>query len=459
MTNSLRRVLHLYDTATREVRELALREPGKISIYLCGPTVYGPPHLGHGRATLVYDILRRYLTWSGLEVRLVSNITDIDDKIIDRAEREGRAWSDITAKCEDVWFKAMAGIDVERPTDVPHATEYVDEMVDMIGTLVAADSAYVTSDGVYLSVESVPGYGLLAHQSLDDMLAGGGDREVLGASEKRHPADFALWKFSKPGEPSWPSPWGEGRPGWHSECVVMSLGLLGDGFDLHCGGQDLRFPHHENERAQAVALGREFARHWMHNGFVVDAEGEKMSKSLGNVSNLLDLIEVYDPRAYRMVLLQSHYRSPVGISGDGLDAAGRSLAGLDGFAARATALPAADADQSVLDEFRTAMNDDLDTPRATALLFDTVRRANTAIDAGETTRAASLAAAVNEICAAVGLRLEGPAEVPAEVAARAVELDEARAAKDFVTADAIRAELQAAGWTVETTRDGTTVRR
>jgi cysteinyl-tRNA synthetase len=353
----------------------------------------------------------------------------------------------------------MAGIDVERPTDVPHATEYVDEMVEMIAMLVAADSAYVTSDGVYLSVESVPGYGLLAHQSLDDMLAGGGDREVFGASEKRHPADFALWKFSKPGEPSWPSPWGEGRPGWHSECVVMSLGLLGDGFDLHCGGQDLRFPHHENERAQAVALGREFARHWMHNGFVVDAEGEKMSKSLGNVSNLLDLIEVYDPRAYRMVLLQSHYRSPVGISGDGLDAAGRSLAGLDGFAARAASLPAADADQSVLDEFRTAMDDDLDTPRATALLFDTVRRANTAIDAGETTLAASLAAAVNEICAAVGLRLEGPAEVPAEIAARAAELDTARAAKDFATADAIRAELQAAGWTVETTRDGTTVRR
>ncbi len=452
-------MLHLYDTATREVRELALREPGKGSIYLCGPTVYGPPHLGHGRATLVYDILRRYLTWSGLDVRLVSNITDIDDKIIDRAHREGREWTEITHRCEDVWFKAMAGIDVERPTDVPHATEYVDEMVEMIATLVAADSAYVTSDGVYLSVEAVPGYGLLAHQSLDDMLAGGGDREVFGASEKRHPADFALWKFSKPGEPAWASPWAEGRPGWHSECVVMSLGLLGDGFDLHCGGQDLRFPHHENERAQAVALGREFARHWMHNGFVVDAEGEKMSKSLGNVSNLLDLIEVYDPRAYRMVLLQSHYLSPVGISGDGLDAAGRSLAGLDGFAARAAALPGADADQSVLEEFRAAMDDDLDTPRATALLFDTVRRANTAIDAGETALAASLAAAVSEICAAVGLRLEGPAEVPAEVAARAAELDAARAAKDFATADAIRAELQAAGWTVETTRDGTTVRR
>jgi cysteinyl-tRNA synthetase len=458
--NNLGLVLHLYDTAERSVRELNLREPGRVSIYLCGPTVYGPPHLGHGRATLVYDILRRYLEWTGLEVRLVSNITDIDDKIIDRADREGRPWEEITSKCESVWFTAMEGIDVIRPTDVPHATEWVVEMVAMIGELIERNAAYVTSDGVYLSVESVPGYGLLAHQSLDDMLAGGGDREVFGASEKRHPADFALWKLAKPGEPAWPSPWGEGRPGWHSECVVMSLGLLGDGFDLHCGGQDLRFPHHENERAQAVALGREFARHWMHNGFVVDAEGEKMSKSLGNVSNLLDLIETYDPRAYRMVLLQSHYRSPVGISGDGLDAAGRSLAGLDSFAARlADVAQRCDADTEVLAEFTAAMNDDLDTPRATALIFDTVRQSNSAIDAGDADRAGALAAAVFEMCAAVGLRLEGRSEIPDEAKALAAELDAARAAKDYPTADRIRSELQDAGWTVETTRDGTTLRR
>ncbi|MGA0034878.1 MAG: cysteine--tRNA ligase [Ilumatobacteraceae bacterium] len=452
-------MLHLYDTATRQVRELAMREPGRLSIYLCGPTVYGPPHLGHGRATLVYDILRRYLEWSGIEVRLVSNITDIDDKIIDRAEREGREWSDITTKCENIWFRAMEGIDVLRPTDVPHATEWVDEMVDMISTLESSGAAYATSDGVYLSVESVEGYGLLAHQSLDEMMAGGGDREVLGASEKRHPADFALWKFAKPGEPAWESPWGAGRPGWHSECVVMSLGLLGDGFDLHCGGQDLRFPHHENERAQAVALGREFARHWMHNGFVVDAEGEKMSKSLGNVSNLLDLIEVYDPRAYRMVLLQSHYRSPVGISADGLEAAGRSLAGLDSFISRTASLEDVDADAATLDAFRVAMDDDLDTPKAMALLFDTMRQANTALDEGDDATAARLVSAVKVICGAVGLRLVEPEDVPVEVLAQAAALDAARAAKDYEAADAIRAELQNAGWQVETTRDGTTVRR
>ena len=252
-------MLHLYDTVTRDVRELKMREPGKLGIYLCGPTVYGPPHLGHGRATLVYDILRRYMEWCGVRVRLVSNITDIDDKIIDRANRENRPWTEITHKCETVWFEAMNALGVLRPTDVPHATEYVEQMVQMIGELMAGDSAYATDDGVYLDISSVPDYGLLAHQNLDDMLSGGGDREVLGAAQKRHPADFALWKFSKPSETSWPSPWGEGRPGWHSECVVMSLQLLGEGFDLHCGGADLRFPHHENERAQAVALGKTFA--------------------------------------------------------------------------------------------------------------------------------------------------------------------------------------------------------
>ena len=304
-------MLRLYDTATRQVRELAMREPGIVSIYLCGPTVYGPPHLGHGRATLVYDVLRRYLESTGIAVRLVSNITDIDDRIIERANREQRPWEEITHRCENVWFEAMERLNVARPTDVPHATEYVDEMVEMIGQLVEIGRAYTTDDGVYLSVETVEDYGLLAGQRLNDMLEGGGDREVFGADNKRHPADFVLWKLAKPGEPSWPSPWGDGRPGWHSECVVMSLDLLGEGFDLHCGGMDLKFPHHENERAQAVALGKRFANHWMHNGFVVDAEGEKMSKSIGNVANLLDLTEHYDPRAYRMLLLQSHYRSPV----------------------------------------------------------------------------------------------------------------------------------------------------
>ena len=452
-------MLNLYDTATQTVKPLALRDPGKVSIYLCGPTVYGPPHLGHGRATLVYDILRRYLEWTGLEVRLASNITDIDDKIINRANDEGRPWQDITTKCESIWFDAMGRLGVVRPTDVPHATEYVDQMVAMIGELVTRDSAYVTDDGVYLSVEAVPDYGLLAHQSLDEMLAGGGEREVLGAGNKRHPADFALWKFSKPGEPSWPSPWGEGRPGWHSECVVMSLELLGEGFDLHCGGADLRFPHHENERAQAVALGKTFANHWMHNGFVVDVEGEKMSKSLGNVANLLDLLDQYDARAYRLLLLQTHYRSPVRVGLDTLEAAVASLAGLDAFAARTAATAGAEPDSDVIEKFCAVMDDDLDTVAAMALVFDTVRAANTAADAGDTARVASLRAAALEMMGAVGLEVKQLDDVDADTLAKAAALDAARAAKDFATADRLRAELHDAGWTVETTKEGTRVRR
>ena len=434
-----------------------MREPGKLGMYLCGPTVYGPPHLGHGRATLVYDVLRRYLEWRGIEVRLVSNITDIDDKIIDRANRENRPWQDITHKCESVWFDAMGRLGVQRPTDIPHATDYVEQMVHMIGALVERGAAYTTSDGVYLSVESVPGYGALAHQSLDDMLAGGGDREVLGAQEKRHSADFALWKFSKPDEPSWPSPWGDGRPGWHSECVVMSLELLGEGFDLHCGGADLRFPHHENERAQAVALGKQFANHWMHNGFVVDPEGEKMSKSIGNVANLLDLLDNYDPRAYRMLLLQTQYRSPVKVGQDNIDASVQALAGLDSFAARSAGQTAA-ADADTLAQFVQIMDNDLDTPNAMAHIFDTVRRANTAIDASEAA-AGALTAAVHEMCGALGLQLGSTGEVADDAQTLAKALDAARAAKDFAKADALRAELQSLGYVVETTKAGTALRR
>ncbi|MGA0064502.1 MAG: cysteine--tRNA ligase [Ilumatobacteraceae bacterium] len=450
-------MLRLFDSLSREVRELHMRRPGHLDVYLCGPTVYGPPHLGHGRATIVYDILRRYLEWTGVSVRLVSNITDIDDKIIDRAARESRPWQDITHKCESVWFDAMSRLGVARPTDVPHATDYVDQMVEMIAELERRDCAYVTSDGVYLDVAKVPDYGALAYQSLDDMIAGGGDRTVLGADEKRSPADFALWKFSKPDEPSWPAPWGAGRPGWHSECVVMSLELLGDGFDLHCGGADLRFPHHENERAQAVALGREFARHWMHNGFVVDAEGEKMSKSLGNVANLLDLLDHYDPRAYRMLLLQTHYRSPVKVGQDNIDASVNALAGLDSFGARSASI-AGEPDADVVARFRTLMDDDLDTPSAMAHIFDTVRRANTAIDAGETS-AGALVAAVHEMCRALGLEIAVTGAVDDDASAKARALDAARAAKDFAAADALRDELQKAGWTVETGKGGTTLRR
>ncbi|MGH9157125.1 MAG: cysteine--tRNA ligase, partial [Acidimicrobiales bacterium] len=281
-------MLALYDTALRRVVPLELRRPGEVSLYVCGPTVDAEPHAGHGRMTVVWDVLRRYLEWSGLSVQMVSNITDIDDKIIARADREGRPAAGVAAHYEAAWYRAMDALGVRRPDADPHATAWVDEMVALVAGLVAGGAAYQTADGVYFSAAAVADYGLLAQQALDTMRAG---ERVAMVDDKRSPADFVLWKNAKPGEPNWPSPWGRGRPGWHTECVVMSLGLLGEGFDIHGGGVDLAFPHHENERAQAVAAGRPFARRWVHSGHLVAAvgpgagpgagAGEKMSKSLG----------------------------------------------------------------------------------------------------------------------------------------------------------------------------------
>ncbi len=449
-------MVSLYDSALQKVVPLDVRDEGKVSMYVCGPTVYGPPHIGHGRMTLTYDILRRYLTWAGYDVTFVSNVTDIDDQIINRANRENRDWVDIAVKCEAVWWRAMDALNVLRPDHTPHATDYVDEMVELIGRLLDAGKAYLTSDGVYLAVEDVEGYGLLAHQSLDDLRAGGGDREIVGA-EKRHPADFALWKFVKPGEPHWPSPWGDGRPGWHTECVVMSLDLLGEGFDLHTGGMDLMFPHHENERAQAVALGADFAGHWMHHGFV-ELEGEKMSKSLGNVKNLLDLIDEYDARAFRLLLLQSHYRSPIEVTGTTMQQAEAAVERLDGFARRTIDLDGAP-DTAVMAAFGEAMADDLDTAKAVDLLFRQVREANSALDGGDRDAAATAAATAASIAEVLGLELRGETRsVPAEIAALAAERHEARAARDFDRADALRDQLTEAGWMVEDSADGPIVR-
>jgi cysteinyl-tRNA synthetase len=308
---------------------------------------------------------------------------------------------------------------------------------------------------VYFQSERVDDYGLLARQPLESLKAGA---RVEGTEEKRSPVDFALWKKAKPGEPTWPSPWGPGRPGWHTECVVMSLDLLGDGFDIHGGGQDLAFPHHENERAQAVADGRRFARYWLHNGFV-EVEGTKMSKSLGNVANLLDLVEQYDPRAYRLLVLGSHYRSPIDVTDDNLRAAERSLDRLDSFARRAAELGVAEPDAEALARFRAAMDDDLDTPQAMALVFDLVRRANALLDDRDAEAAAPLAAAVLEIAGAVGLELHAEeGEVPDEIRELARQRDEARAAKEWARADALRDRIVAAGYVVEDTPAGTEVR-
>ncbi len=453
-------MMRLHDTATKQIVPLRLREPGKVSIYVCGPTVYAPPHIGHGRHGLVYDVLRRFLLWTGLDVTFVSNITDIDDAIIERGRREERDPAEIAVKCEAVWWDAMDRINVLRPDHTPRATEYVDEMIALIGRLVDDDKAYTTSDGVYLSVATVDGYGLLAHQDVDNLREGGGDRAIVG-EEKRHPADFVLWKLAKAGEPRWPSPWGDGRPGWHTECVAMSLDILGSGFDIHAGGLDLAFPHHENERAQAVALGEEFARHWMHHGFV-EMEGEKMSKSLGNVMNLLDLLDRYDPRAYRLLVLQSHYRTPMEVTDDTLNGAGAALERLDVFARRTAELvrpsesqPPAAPLEEIMQAFRSSMENDLDTAGAVDLLFRQVRDANSALDDGDESRATAAAASAITIAEVLGLDLQsGVDEVPAAIAGLAEKRQKAREAKDWATADRLRDELRAAGWSVEDSAEG-----
>ena len=448
--------LRLHDTALGRVAELEPRDPGQVSMYVCGPTVYGDPHLGHGRFSLVFDVLRRYLEWSGLTVRYASNITDIDDKIISRANAEGRSPADVAVQYEAAWYDAMDRLGVKRPDHDPHATAYVDQMVDLIAQLVAKHVAYATGDSVYLAVDAVPDYGLLARQPLDSLRAGA---RVEVDESKRNPLDFALWKLAKPGEPSWPSPWGAGRPGWHTECVVMSLDLLGDGFDLHGGGQDLAFPHHENERAQAVANGRTFARRWAHNGFVTDPGGEKMSKSLGNFTTLGGLLDAGDARAYRLLVLQSHWRAPVEVTPTAVAQAGAALRGLDDFVRRAGDLPSQPADPGVVDRFRARMDDDLDTPGATAALFDAVKTANRAIDAGDGPAAAAQAAAVHEMASAVGLTLARADEIPAPILALAADRETARKARDFAAADALRGQLTAAGYTVEDTPQGPRVHR
>jgi cysteinyl-tRNA synthetase len=462
-------VIRLFDSARGEVRDLRLRDAGRISMYVCGPTVYDLPHIGHGRQTLVWDVARRWFTFRGYDVRFVSNITDIDDNIINRATRDATTETQVARQFEDEWWRAMTAIGAAMPDDIPHATQYVDQMVELIASFLESGVAYPTSDGIYFDVSRVPDYGLLAGQPLESLRAGA---RVEANDEKRSPLDFALWKNAKPDEPSWPAPFGSGRPGWHTECVVMSLGLLGDDFDLHCGGFDLKFPHHENERAQAVAAGRPFARHWAHHGWVM-VGNEKMSKSLGNFTSLTDLLARTDARAYRLLVLRSHYRSPIEVTPATIADAERALERLDSLARRFD-LPWLAGDKlevgsnhawegealDLYDRVATNLDDDLDTPLAVAQLFEALGAANTAADRGDDREARALATAVNLLFAAMGLSLRAEADdVDAASAELVSQRDAARAAKDWAEADRLRDELVAQGWVVEDSAAGTLIRR
>jgi cysteinyl-tRNA synthetase len=462
-------VIRLFDSAHGEIRELTSRDPGRLSMYVCGPTVYDLPHLGHGRYTLIWDVARRWFTFQGLEVRYVSNITDIDDNIITRALADSTTEVEIAQRFEREWWDAMGALGEAFPTDVPHATQYVAQMVELIGQLLEKDVAYLTSDGVYFDVSKVSDYGLLAGQPLESLRAGA---RIEASEEKRSPLDFALWKNAKPAEPFWEAPFGPGRPGWHTECVVMSLDLLGDGFDLHCGGFDLRFPHHENERAQAVAAGHDFARHWGHSGWVM-VGSEKMSKSLGNFTSLTDMIAKNDPRAYRLLVLQSHYRSPVEVTTATIGDAQRALARLDALARRFELPQLAGehlevksgfawegAAEDLLTKVSAVLDEDLDTPLALAQLFEAVSRSNALADADQGDEARILAQAVNALFGALGLTLRGDSSAIDELSQDLVNLrDGARNQKNWPEADRLRDELVALGWTVEDSSTGTLIRR
>ena len=438
-------------------------------MYVCGPTVYDLPHLGHGRFTLVWDVARRWFTFQGLVVHYVSNITDIDDNIITRASREATSEELVARTYEQIWWDAMDALGVAYPDDVPHATQYVAQMVELIAQLLESDVGYKTSDGIYFDVSRVPDYGLLAGQPLDSLRAGA---RVEANDEKRSPLDFVLWKNAKPGEPFWPAPFGDGRPGWHTECVVMALGLLGEGFDLHCGGFDLRFPHHENERAQAVAAGVRFAQHWDHNGWVMVGD-EKMSKSLGNFTSLTDMLDKNDARAYRLLVLRSHYRSPIEVTPATIGDAERALARLDGLARRFDLVALAGHHLEVKDDFpwsgaalelyervAAALNEDLDTPRALAQLFEALSSANALADGGHEDEAHALAVAINALFGALGLALVSASTVVDEISQALVnERDGARIAQNWAEADRLRSELVDLGWTVEDSASGTLIRR
>lgn len=464
-------MLRIYDTAARDIVEFEPRAEGRVSLYACGPTVYDHPHLGHARQAMTYDVARRYLEWSGYDVHHVANITDIDDRIIERAAAEGRTEPEVAAEWERVYLDVMERLDILPPHDRPHATEYVEQMVDFIAELLENGSAYTTESGVYLRVRSVPDYGGLIGRTHDELAEGAGARVEVDES-KEDPLDFALWKAAKPGEPTWPAPWGAGRPGWHIECAAMSLGILGDDFDLHGGGTDLIFPHHTNERAEAIAAGRPFSRYWMHNA-MVNIDGEKMSKSLSNFTTVTALLDEHplNARALRLLLLQTHYRKTLEIGPDVMAQARAGVERIDAMVRKAAALgvdPATEqSDPEVVERFRQAMDDDFGTPEAMAIVFETVRAANASLDAGGAP--ADLVATVVELTGALGLRIDaddhaaGADEADGPDATTVESLVTARSrakdAGDYADADRIRDELAEMGVIVEDTAAGPVWRR
>ena len=452
----------VYNTLGRRKEPFEPRVPGRVGLYVCGVTVYDRLHIGHARAMLVYDVLYRHLLASGLDVTYVRNITDVDDKIIERAHANGEAPEALAERFIGEMHEDAAALGALPPTHEPRAAGHIDGVVRMIGTLIGSGHAYALDGGdVLYAIRSFPGYGKLSGRRPDELRAGA---RVATDERKRDPLDFALWKAARPGEPSWPSPWGEGRPGWHIECSAMSTTLLGEEFDIHGGGLDLEFPHHENEIAQSeAASGKGFARYWMHNG-LVRVDGEKMSKSLGNFLTVRDALAEWRGEEIRLFVVASHYRSPVDCSRAALAGARRALRGL--YAAlrgHAPSAPGEALEETFVARFVAAMDDDLNTPGAMAVLHELGGALNRERDAA---RARTLAATLRALGGRLGLLQEDPERVlrgeldpdagggadrlsDAAIDALVEERRAAREARDFERGDRIRDELARAGVVLE----------
>ncbi len=449
-------MISVYNTLGRRLEPLETRDAGKVGMYVCGPTVQSEPHLGHGRFAVVFDAIRRYLEWRGYDVTFVRNITDVEDKIIAAANEAGETMSERAERMVARFQATFEALGVRDPDIEPRATEHIPEMIELISRLIDRGLAYPAANGdVYFRVRAMEkAYGKLSGRNVDEMRAGA---RIEVNEAKDDPLDFALWKAAKPGEPSWDSPWAPGRPGWHIECSAMASRYLGSDFDIHGGGADLIFPHHENEIAQSEgADGARFSRYWLHNG-MVNLEGEKMSKSTGILVDLAEAIEAYGGTAVRLLYLRAHYRSPLEFSEALVAEANDALERIRRVLERAPRQPGVEPDAAVLDRFRAAMDDDFGTPNAIGVLFDAVREVNRRLDSGEP--AAGVAAAVDEMVEVLGIRPEvrsfagGPSDddVEALVAAR----NEARAARNFAEADRIRDELAGLGIVIEDGAGGT----
>ncbi|MDD6044759.1 MAG: cysteine--tRNA ligase [Clostridia bacterium] len=459
----------IYNSAHRRKEEFKPLQEGKVGIYACGPTVYNYFHIGNARPFITFDVLRRQLEREGYDVTFVQNFTDIDDKMIKRANEEGITVKELGEKFIAEYYKDAKALGIRPATVHPKATEHIPEIIALVQKLIDGGHAYATPAGdVYYRVESFPGYGKLSGQSIEDLESGA---RIDPTEHKKDPLDFALWKGAKPGEPAWDCPWGKGRPGWHIECSAMSMELLGPTFDIHAGGQDLVFPHHENEIAQSeAATGKPFARYWMHNGYI-NVNNQKMSKSLGNFLLVRDIGKEFDLEAVRLFLLGAHYRNPVNFSRDLVEQSNAGLVRIRTARERlaeAKEGPATDADASFiasLDEFKKAfcdaMDDDLNTADAIGVLFDYTRAVNTFVTEPRSREALDKAAELfDSITSVLGiLQHQKAEEFPAEALALLEERAIVRKAKDWARADAIRDELKAMGYAVEDSKDGAKLKK